>query len=75
MVIISQILLNFLGVKLKSEICTAIQRNCFDAFEYYSNEIRAVFFRAVVVHKSINFVFSFVSRYITFSSILFLLFS
>ena len=33
------------------------------------------FFRAVVVQKSIHFVFSFVSRYITFSSILFLLFS
>ena len=75
MVIIYQNLINLLGGEQKSEICTAKQRNCFDAFEYYSNEIRAVFFRAVVVHKSINFVFSFVSRYITFSSILFLLFS
>ena len=35
--------------------------------------MKSVSFSAVVVHKSIHFVFSFVLKYITFSAILFVL--
>ena len=52
----------------------ALQRNCFDVFEQYLNEIKSVSFSAIVVHKPIHFVFSLVLKCITFSAILLLFF-
>ena len=45
----------------------ALQRNCFDTIEWYSNEIKTLSCSAVA--------FSFVLKYVTFSAILSLLFS
>ena len=48
----------------------AQQRNCLDAFEKHLKEIKTVTFIALVVHKSTNFVFNFVMKYITLCEIL-----
>ena len=40
----------------------ALQINCFDFFEKYSNEIKTVFFSVAVVHNSIRFVVIFVLK-------------
>ena len=40
----------------------ALQINCFDIFEKYSNEIKTVFFSVAVVHNSIRFVVIFVLK-------------